>query len=427
MTPAPTRFWHPFSDMTQVAGHEVVLDRAEGVWLWDRSGRRFYDATASLWYCNVGHGRAELAEAAATQIRRLDSYSSFGSYANEPVLQLAERVCTLAPIPEAVAFFTTGGSDAVDTAAKLVRRYWNAVGKPERQLIVVREGAYHGMNTYGTSLAGIPANAAGYGDLVPGVVRVGRGDVADLARALEEHEGQVAAFFAEPVIGAGGVYPPTDGYWAAVQQLCRAHDVLLVIDEVITGFGRLGHWFGSQRYGIEPDLMLCAKGITSGYFPVGAVLCGGRIQEPFWRGSAGLFRHGYTYSGHATGAAVALANLDVIDSEHLVERVRQLEGVLASTLSALADHPIVGEVRTVGLTAAVELKADVIREKPDAIDLLVQAAQDRGVLTRSLVGRALHISPPFITTPEELTELAAVVRQSLDVVAEHRPTAGLRS
>ena len=423
MTQAPTRFWHPFSDMSQVAGREVVLDRAEGVWVWDRSGRRYYDATASLWYCNVGHGRAELAEAAAQQIRQLDSYSTFGRYANEPVLQLAERVCALAPIPDAVAFFTTGGSDAVDTAAKLVRRYWNAVGAPERQLIVVREGAYHGMNTYGTSLAGISANAAGYGDLVPGVVRVARGDAADLARTLQEHQGQVAAFFAEPVIGAGGVYPPVEGYWAAVQQLCRAHDVLLVVDEVITGFGRLGSWFGSQRYGIQADLMLCAKGITSGYFPVGAVLCGERIQEPFWRGSAGLFRHGYTYSGHATGAAVALANLDLIDSEHLVERVGQLEGVLASTLSALADHPLVGDVRTVGLTAAVELKADVVSEQPGAIDRVVQAAQGRGVLTRSLVGRALHISPPFITTPEELADLAVVVRQSLDAVAEHQPTA----
>ncbi len=176
----------------------MVLDRAEGVWLWDEAGRRYYDATASLWYCNVGHGRAELADAAAKQMRRLDSYSTFGSYANEPVLRLADRVCALAPIPEAVAFFTTGGSDAVDTAAKLVRRYWRAVGQPERQLIAVREGAYHGMNTYGTSLAGISANADGYGESVSGVVRVARDDVAALADTLDKHSGQVAAFFASP-------------------------------------------------------------------------------------------------------------------------------------------------------------------------------------------------------------------------------------
>jgi adenosylmethionine-8-amino-7-oxononanoate aminotransferase len=420
MTQAPTRFWHPFSDMAKVAGHEIILDRAEGVWLWDRAGRRYYDATASLWYCNVGHGRSELADAAARQMRRLDSYSSFGSYATEPVRVLAERVCALAPIPEAVAFFTTGGSDAVDTAAKLVRRYWNAVGKPERQLILVREGAYHGMNTYGTSLAGIPANAAGYGDLVPGVVRVARDSVADLARSFDEHQGKVAAFFAEPVIGAGGVYPPAESYWTEVQQLCRAHDVLLVADEVITGFGRVGSWFGSQRYGIEPDLIIGAKGITSGYFPVGMVLCGQRVQEPFWRGTAGVLRHGYTYSGHATGAAVALANLDVIESENLVGQVRELEPVLASSLTVLADHPLVGEVRTVGLTAAVELKAGVLSEDPGVIDRVVQAAHERGVLTRGLVGRALQISPPFITTADELADLASVLGQSLDAVAEQR-------
>jgi putrescine aminotransferase len=423
MTQSSTRFWHPFSDMSRVAGHEVVLDRAEGVWLWDDAGRRYYDATASLWYCNVGHGRAELADAAAKQMRRLDSYSTFGSYANEPVLQLAERVCALAPIPEAVAFFTTGGSDAVDTAAKLVRRYWHAVGQPERRLIAVREGAYHGMNTYGTSLAGISANAEGYGELVPGVVRVKRDDTADLADTLNRHRGQVAAFFAEPMIGAGGVYPPADRYWADVQELCRAHDVLIVVDEVVTGFGRLGSWFASQRYGIQADLILGAKGLTSGYFPVGVVLCGQRIQEPFWRGGAGLLRHGYTYSGHATGAAVALANLDLIEAESLVAHVCDLEGVLASTLGPLIGHPLVAEVRTVGLTGAVELDSTVLREDPGTIDRVVAAAQERGVLTRSLVGRALQISPAFITSPAELNDLATALRESLDAVAEQRLTA----
>ncbi len=255
-------------------------------------------------------------------------YSTFGAYANEPVLRLANRVCALAPIPEAVAFFTTGGSDAVDTAAKLVRRYWRAVGQPKRQLIAVREGAYHGMNTYGTSLAGISANADGYGELVSGVVRVARDDAAALADTLDKRRGQVAAFFAEPMIGAGGVYPPADQYWADVQKICRDHDVLLVIDEVVTGFGRLGKWFASQLYDIQADVILGAKGITSGYFPVGVVLCGERIQEPFWRGGAGLLRHGYTYSGHATGAAVALANLDLIEAENLLARVSDLAEVL---------------------------------------------------------------------------------------------------
>jgi len=213
------------------------------------------------------------------------------------------------------------------------------------------------------------------------------------------------------------VFPPAPGYWARVQELCRAHDVLLVVDEVVTGFGRLGEWFASQRYHIQADLILGAKGITSGYFPIGLVLCGQRIQEPFWRGSAGLFRHGYTYSGHATGAAVALANLDLIEAEGLLGRVQHLEGVLSTALAPLSDHPLVAEVRTEGLTGAVELTASVLMDDPGIIDRVVAAAQERGVLTRGLVGRALHISPAFITSPEELADLAAVLRESLDAVA----------
>ena len=426
MTADPAhRFWHPFADMSTVAGREMVLARADGVWVWDEAGRRYLDATASLWYCNIGHGRHELAAAMTAQIDRIDAYSTFGSYVTRPVLELAERVCATSPIPDAVAFFTTGGSDAVDTAAKLVRRYWHAVGRPERQIIVVREGAYHGMNTYGTSLAGIPANAAGYGELVGGVVRVPRDDTSVLARTLEEHGEQVAAFFGEPVIGAGGVYPPVDGYWPEVQRLCREHDVLLVADEVITGFGRLGTWFGSGRYGVVPDMIIGAKGITSGYFPLGVVICGARIQEPFWNGRAGMLRHGYTYSGHPTGAAVALANLDVIERESLVEHVAALEVPLQASLLPLAEHPLVGEVRTAGLLCAVELDGAAMDAEPNLMDRVLQAVHERGVLTRALVGRALQISPPFVTTATELANLAAALRDGLDAVAERRPvTAG---
>ena len=258
------RLWHPFSDMTVVAGHELVLERGEGVWVWDTKGRRYLDATAGLWFCNVGHGRAELAEAGAFQMRRLAAYSTFGDLANEPALALAELLAAHAPIRDGVVFFTSGGSEAIETAAKIVRRYWAVVGQPSRQVVVVREGAYHGMAGFGTSFAGIEANAAGYGDLLPGVVKVPRDDTAALARAFEEHRGRVAAFLGEPVQGAGGIYPPPEGYWAAAQDLCRAHDVLLIADEVVTGFGRLGRWFGSERYGLEADLVVGAKGITSG-------------------------------------------------------------------------------------------------------------------------------------------------------------------
>ncbi len=297
----------------RVVHQELVLARGEGTWIWDDQGRRYLDGTAGLWYCNVGYGRRELAEAAAVQLQQLAAYSAYGDLATRPVLDLAERVSLLSPAPDGVVFFTSGGSDAIDSAAKLVRRYWDAVGEPQRQLIVVREGEYHGVNGFGTSLAGIGANSAGYGDLVPGVVRLPRDDALAFERLAAERGGEIAGFFGEPVLGAGGVYPPVAGYWDKVQQVCKACEALLVVDEVITGFGRLGRWFGSERYHIEPDLLVCAKGITSGYIPLGAVVCAARVAEPFWRGDAGMFRHGYTYSGHATSCAVALANIDILE------------------------------------------------------------------------------------------------------------------
>ena len=223
------------------------------------------------------------------------------------------------------------------------------------------------------------------------------------------------------MIGAGGVYPPSERYWPEVQRLCRAHDVFLVADEVITGFGRLGTWFGSERYRIEPDIIIGAKGITSGYFPLGVVICGPRIQEPFWNGVAGVLRHGYTYSGHATAAAVAHANLDVIEHEGLIGRVAELEPALEGSLAPLADHTLVGEVRTAGLLCAVELDGAALSAHPDLMDRVLAEVHDRGVLTRALAGRALQVSPAFVTTVAELADLAATVRASLDAVAAHVP------
>jgi adenosylmethionine-8-amino-7-oxononanoate aminotransferase len=261
------------------------------------------------------------------------------------------------------------------------------------------------MAGYGTSLAGIEPNAAGYGDLVPGIVRVPPDDTQAFAQLLEERPGEVAAFFGEPVRGAGGVCPPPEGYWTEIQRLCRGHDVLLVADEVITGFGRMGSWFGSARYGIEPDIMIGAKGITSGYLPLGVTICGQRVQEPFWRGNAGMFRHGYTYSGHATACAVGLANLDLIQSEKLVDRAAALEHVLAAEISRLADHPLVEEIRCAGLLAAIEISAEARGAAPKLADFTVAEARRNGVLTRALVGRALQISPPLVITREEIRQM----------------------
>lgn len=397
-----SRFWHPFANMAAMAEQEFVIDRGEGAWLWDTQQNRYIDATAALWYCFVGHGRAELADLAAVQMKKLASYSTFGDLSNGPAVELAERIAEISPIEDSVVFFTSGGSESIDTAAKLVRRYWAAVGQPERHILVTREGSYHGVAGYGTSLAGIEANASGYGQLLPGVVCIPPNEAQALAALVDRYPGQVAAFFGEPVRGAGGVYPPTPGYWTEIQKICRENGVLLVADEVVTGFGRLGSWFASSRFAIVPDIITGAKGLTSGYFPLGAVICGPRVQEPFWKGSGMLFRHGYTYSGHATGCAVALANLEIIEREQLLGRVRELEPYLASEVHQLLDHPLVDDVRSIGLTAAFQVSANALAAFPGLADRIVVESRRQGIITRSMVGNSIQISPPLVITKEQI-------------------------
>lgn len=422
-TAASGCFWHPFADMEQVRGDEVVIVRGEGSWVEDDAGRRYLDASAGLWYCNIGHGRAELAEVAARQMRDLAAYQTFDVFANRPAVELADRICAVAPFDGASAsFLVSGGSDAIDTAGKIVRRFWGALGAPERQLVIAREGAYHGMHAYGTSLAGIESNASGWGQLVHGVAHVPRDDLGALERTLEEHRGRVAAFIGEPVQGAAGVYPPPICYWSGVQDLCREHDVLLVSDEVVCGFGRLGRWFGCERYGVVPDLIVGAKGLSSGYLPIGVVAAGPRIREVLW--NAGPFRHGYTYSGHPTACAVALANLNILERERLFERVAALEPVLRNALAPLQRHPAVAEVRTAGLLAGVEIAEGVRAQATGAVEQITTAMRERGVLVRALVGRSLQISPPFIITESEIELLARTLVEALDVVAPAAAEAG---
>jgi adenosylmethionine-8-amino-7-oxononanoate aminotransferase len=415
------RMWNPFASMGALAGRQLAIVDGRGATVRDADGREYLDAIASLWYCNVGHGREELAEAAAAQMRRLETYQTFEYYTNPPAQALAARLAAIAPMPGARVFFTAGGgSDAVDTAGKLARAYWAACGRLEKREILSRANAYHGMNAYGTSLAGIAALKSAYGPLVESVEQVPWDDAAALTKAIERiGADRVAAFFAEPVVGAGGVLFPPDGYLDEVRRICAEQDVLFVADEVVTGFGRVGEWFGSQRWGIEPDLVTSAKGLTSGYLPLGAVLAGERVAEPFFReGGTEIFRHGYTYSGHATACAVALANLDIIEREELLARVRALEPVVARAFGPLAEHPLVAEVRFgAGLLAAVEVTEAARARRPDLLPALVAAVRDRGVLTRGLQGRALQFSPPLVVSEEDIDRIASAYAEGLDAVA----------
>jgi adenosylmethionine-8-amino-7-oxononanoate aminotransferase len=405
--------WHPFSDMGAVERDgEFVITRGEGAHVYDRDGNRYLDATAGLWFTNIGHGRRELAEAAAEQISTLAAYHTFGDYATQPTLDLAERLAGIAPVPDSKVFFTSGGSDSVDTAAKLARRYWNQVGQPQRRYVIGREKAYHGMHYAGTALAGIAGNREGYGELVADATTVAWDSAADLRTTIERLGAEnVAAFFCEPVIGAGGVYPPPEGYLADVRKVCTEYDVLFVADEVVTGFGRIGGaWFASGKFGLEPDLVTMAKGLTSGYLPMGAVFAAPRVWEPFFEQDAGVWwRHGYTYSGHAAAAAVALANLDVLEDEKLVDEAARLEATLADRLSPLASHERVVEVRCgTGALAAVQFG------DPGEALAFAKTLRSYGVATRAVGAGGIQISPALVMTDAEVDELTTAITTALD-------------
>ena len=421
-----TRFWHPVANMQAVERDgELVLDRADGIEVWDEQGRRYLDATASLWYCNVGYGRQEIVDAVAAQMRKLPAYSAYDDLATRPTIELAERIARIAPMPDARVFFASGGAESIETAAKLARRYWSHVGQPERRFVISRERAYHGMAAYGTSLAGAEVFKAGLGTLVADAAQV----PWDSAGALRETIGQlgperVAAFVCEPVIGAGGALAPPPGYLDEVRQICRDADVFFIADEVICGYGRVGDWFASSRFGLEPDMVTFAKGITSGYLPLGGLIVGARIAEPFWNGEAGMFRHGYTYSGHASATAAAHPNLDILEREGLPARALELERELTDALAPLAEHPLVTEVRSgVGVIAAVQPDPALIATDPGLADRLRLACPASGILTRTLVGGGLQVSPALIVTRAQLDEIAAGIAEALDAVAATLPAA----
>jgi adenosylmethionine-8-amino-7-oxononanoate aminotransferase len=326
-------------------------------------------------------------------------------------------------VDDARIFLGSGGGDAIDTAAKLARRYFAAIGSPERVHLISRTQGYHGTHGLGTSIGGIPVNAEGVGPLDPATSHVQFDSLEAMEREVERiGADRVAAIFAEPVIGAGGVHQPHPGYIEGLAALCERTGVLLVIDAVIGAFGRLGTWFAAERFGIRPDMITFAKGVTSGHMPLGGVVISGRIAEPFWDRPGQMFRHGPTYAGHPTCCAAALANLDVMEREGLLDRGRALEVELADALRPLASHELVSEVRCgLGALVGIALDREALAERPDLVSRVYAEARDRGVLIRPL-GDALAISPPLTLTPEHIELLGGVVAEALDAVARQPAT-----
>jgi putrescine aminotransferase len=414
--PADHPLWHPFAAMDRVRHQRTVISRAEDVWVFDDAGKRYLDGTAALWYSNVGHGRREIIDAIRDQLDTLDAYQVFNDFANEPALRLAGELAERAPMDGAKIFFTSGGGDSIDTAAKMVRAYFSAIGQPDRTVLLHREHSYHGTHGLGTSLAGIPGNRVAP-PFVPDVVQTAWNDAEMLEETIREQGAErVAAFFCEPVIGAGGVLPPPPGYLEAAAEVCARHGVLFVADAVICGFGRLGNWFGIERFGVRPDLVVFAKGVTSGYQPLGGVVVSGRVAEPFWDRPGQVFKHGQTYSGHPVACAAALATIGVLERDGLLERARQTEETLAQVLKGLADHPLVDHVRAgTGVLGALELDARQVAARPDLPAVLFAAIRERGVLVRPM-GSSLGFSPPLTVTDEHLDLMADAVRIGLDSV-----------
>jgi putrescine---pyruvate transaminase len=420
------RFWHPFANMADVAGNEFVVERADDVWVYDADGRRYLDACGSLWYANAGHCRDEIAERVAEQLRQLDAYSTFGDLANGPALELADRLGDLAPVDDGRVFFGSGGGDAIDTAAKIARASFALRGEPQRVHLISRRHGYHGTHGFGTSIGGIEANVSGWGPLIPNTSVVDHDSVEALERELERLGSEtVAAFFCEPIIGAGGVRLPPPGYIEGVAELCASHGVLLVADEVICGFGRLGTWFGIERWpGVRPDMITFAKGVSSGYLPLGGVIASGDVAAPFWEDGGAMFRHGATYAGHPVCCAAALANLEILEREGLVGRARELEGDLAEALAPLADHPNVGDVRAgLGLIAAVELTPEALTAESGGVATVASTTRENGVLVRAL-GSAVAISPPLTVQQEHLAMIGESLASAFDALP--RPVAGSR-
>ncbi|MBV8084374.1 MAG: aspartate aminotransferase family protein [Chloroflexi bacterium] len=390
----------------------LVLVRGKGALVWDADGKEYIDGTGGLWLNTVGHGREELARAAADQIAKLEYYSSFGDLSNEPSIRLGERLAALAPAHLNTIHFTSGGSEGTETALKLARLAQFNAGKTARTSVLMRADGYHGSSNVSMNMSGIERLKQGFGPALPGFVQLSaprassRADVdalvEEVERAIEETGADnIAAFIGEPVQGVGGVVPPPEGYWLGVQEVLRRHGVLLIADEVVTGFGRTGRWFGSETYGIEPDIMVTAKALTSGYIPMGAVFISDRLKAML---DGATFAHGFTYNGHPVAAAVALANLDIMEREGLVARAAEMGPWLLGRLRELEALTPVVEVRGAGMMFGVQLDRDGAAA--------VAAARSAGVLVRG-GGTMIILCPPLVLRREEGERIVAVLAEAL--------------
>ena len=411
-----TALWHGFADMTEVAGAEVTIVRGEGIYVWDDSGKQYIDGAAGLWHANIGHGNLEVADAVRAQMAELETFHTFGQWTNARASELAERLAGLAPLPGSKVLLTNGGGESIETAVKLARLFHAVSGRPERHHVISRSHAYHGTHGIGTSILGMPYRE-GFGPLVEDTSQV----EWDSAVALDEEirrvgSERVAAFVFEPVIGAGGVHVPPPGYIDEAVAVCRRHGVLVIADCVIAGFGRLGGWLGVERFHLRPDLITFAKGVTSGYLPLGGVIVAPEVVAPFWDEPGRMFAHGATYSGHATCCAAALANLDVLARDDLVHRALEIEGDFHATLGELTSHPLMGEVRGgVGLMAGVALDPDAVEDDPSLPGRFNAAAREEGVATRGLQD-GVAIAPPLIIEPAQVAEIRDRLAQALDTL-----------
>lgn len=440
--------WHPMSDMKALnATGSRVISRAEGCWIETNDGERLLDGMAGLWCVNVGHGRERIAEAVARQLRALAYYNTFFQCTHPLAAEFAEAIAEIAPAHMNRVFFTNSGSESNDTAFRLARVYWDCLGKPSKKVFIGRRNGYHGSTVCGASLSGMGAMHAQSGLPIEGVRHInqpywfgeggeaspeefGRARARELEATIDEiGEDNVCAFIAEPIQGAGGVVIPPESYWPEIKRVCAERDILLIVDEVICGFGRTGRWFGSQFYDVEPDLAPIAKGMTSGYVPMGGVLISDRVAGPVME-KAGEFVHGYTYSGHPAACAAGLESLAIMREEKLVERVRDDIGpYLQKKWATLAEHPLIGEARMVGLIGAAELVADkTTRARFGEIGETGGKCRDlcvkNGLVMRA-TGDTMIISPPLVLSREEADLLVERARKSFDDLADQLSREGL--